>query len=383
MFSSSIVSPEAQNRREKTYAAGRVLIWFLTGGFWRIFLNVEAMDSHSVDQQLQLDASATAVALDPVLLDRLWTECNAASWGLSRGDFDRIILVASMRQNFGLARDATAGREEQAAFFRGIKLADLVLAAACAEGIECAWEYFMATYGSQLTRAAIAISGSETVGCDLADAFYAELYGLNTREGQRKCPLESYRGRGSLLGWLRTTLSQRFVDHYRRTYREEALDDGIHDVGIMQSSTGPDPVVASKLRDGVQKALSEQPAEERFLLAAYYLDGRTLAEIGRVLQVHEATISRKLRRITQQVRKDLLKKLEKGGLSRRAAEEALGTDPRDLELGMDFGKLLQHSASDAFIGQETVKTHATQEAISEPMFSSGQESLQNEANREE
>ena len=80
-----------------------------------------------------------------------------------------------------------------------------------------------------LTRAAIAISGSETVGRDLADAFYAELYGLNTRDGERHCPLDSYRGRGSLLGWLRTTLAQRFVDHYRRTYREQALDEEVHD----------------------------------------------------------------------------------------------------------------------------------------------------------
>ena len=118
---------------------------------------------------------------------------------------------------------------QQASFFQTLKLADLVLAKACAAGNERAWEHFMALYGQPLTRAAIAISGSETVGRDLADAFYAELYGLNMRDGERRCPLDSYRGRGSLLGWLRTTLAQRFVDHYRRTYREQALDDQVHD----------------------------------------------------------------------------------------------------------------------------------------------------------
>jgi RNA polymerase sigma-70 factor, ECF subfamily len=304
--------------------------------------------SEPVDEPLRLDFSAAAIALEPALLDQLWGESEAASWGLVRSDFDRIILMAGLRQNFGLASGVIAGRDEQAAFFRGIRLAELVLASACAEGNERAWEQFMAVYGSQLTRAAIAISGNETVGRDLADAFYAELYGLNTREGKRKCPLESYRGRGSLIGWLRTTLSQRFVDHYRRTYREKALDDDTHDLAAPLSSPEPDGAIQVTLRNAIGDTLSSQPAEERFVLAAYYLDGRTLAEIGNLLDVHEATISRKLKRATEAVRKDLLKKLEKAGLSRRAAQEALGTDPRDLELGIDLKKLLQHSASDPF-----------------------------------
>jgi RNA polymerase sigma-70 factor (ECF subfamily) len=73
-----------------------------------------------------------------------------------------------------------------------------------------------------------------------------------------------------------------------------------------------------------------------------------LEEIGNLLDVLEATISSKINRETEAVRKDLLKKLEKAGLSRRGAQEALGTDPRDLELGIDLKKLLQHSASDPF-----------------------------------
>ena len=307
--------------------------------------------SEPVDERLRVDFAAATIALEPALLDQLWAESEAASWGLVRGDFDRILLTAGLRQNFGLAAGVIAGRNEQLAFFRGIKLADLVLASACAEGNERAWEHFMGAYGAQLTRAAIAISGSETVGRDLADAFYAELYGLNTREGKRKCPLESYRGRGSLIGWLRTTLSQRFVDHYRRTYREEAFDNDTHDLAEGSSSAEPDGAVQVTLRDAIGDALSSQPAEERFVLAAYYLDERTLAEIGKLLGVHEATISRRLKRATEAVRKELLKKLEKDGLSRRAAQEALGADPRDIELGMDLKKLLQHSVSDSFTEQ--------------------------------
>ena len=231
-----------------------------------------------------------------------------------------------------------------------------------------------AVYGQPLTRAAIAISGSETVGRDLADAFYAELYGLNTRDGERKCPLDSYRGRGSLLGWLRTTLAQRFVDHYRRTYREQALDEEVHDAPSPDGKMDLEPGVLVALREAVKSALHDQPAEERFLLAAYYVDQRTLAEIGKVLHVHEATISRRLRRATEAVRKQLMRNLEKGGMSRKAAEEALGNDPRDLDLKMDLRKLLQSKEPCPFKEQDgwkpaTAIPAAAEEAFTKAMLS--------------
>jgi RNA polymerase sigma-70 factor, ECF subfamily len=346
--------------------------------------DVDAAPPQAVNKPLRADTSAaTVVALEPALSDELWGECGAASWGLLRSDFDRIILLAAMRQNFGLIAGTIAGTQEQAAFFRTIKLADLVLAAACAEGNERAWEHFMEAYGALLTRAAIAISGSETVGRDLADAFYAELYGLNTREGQRKCPLESYRGRGSLLGWLRTTLSQRFVDHYRRTFREEALDEDYHDAATVVDLPQSDPAIGETLRTAIQEVLSDRPAEERFILAGYYLDGRTLAEIGELLRVHEATVSRRLKRATESVRKGLAKNLEKKGMSRRAAEEALRTDPRDLELGTDLKKLLQHSTAETFPEQAISDSAAAQETVAAAMLSNTQGSLATEASGEE
>ena len=307
------------------------------------------------------EASAVPVALHPTLLDELWRECGGRAWGLERSEFDRILVRAAVGQNFGLPPGATALKEKQAAYFRSLKLDDLVLAKACAAGNERAWEHFMAAYGQPLTRAAIAISGSETVGRDLADAFYAELYGLNTRDGERRCPLDSYRGRGSLLGWLRTTLAQRFVDHYRRTFREQAFDDQVHDVAVPKPVADLEPAILAALRQAVHTALHDQPAEERFLLAAYYVDDKTLAEIGHVLHVHEATISRRLRRATDRVRKQLIRNLEINGMSPRAVEEALGTDPRDLDLKMDLRKLLQSSEPASFSVQAVRNPAAAQE----------------------
>lgn len=243
-----------------------------------------------------------------------------------------------MAQNFGMAAGlaAEAAPAQQAAFFSSLRLPDLVLARACASGSERAWERFLALYRQPLLRAAIAITNNESLGRELADGLYAELYGLTVREGERHCPLDSYSGRGSLIGWLRTTLAQRHVDHHRRTYREQPLEeakaDEIGDCKAPAADTATEQGRAALplLASAVEEALERQGPEERFLLASYYLDGRRLHEIAAALGVHEATVSRKLKRATSAARKQIVRCLERKGLSRREAEETLQTDPRDL-----------------------------------------------------
>jgi RNA polymerase sigma-70 factor (ECF subfamily) len=304
--------------------------------------------AESVASVAEAELPALQGAMDGRLLDELWRASDAAGWGLERDDFDRILLDVGTTWNFGLAEGTVAARPEQASFFRGLCLGDLVLARACAAGNERAWDYFIARHRQPLIRAAIAITGSETLGRDLADQLYAELYGLNTREGERRCPLLSYRGRGSLMGWLRTTLAQRHVDHYRRTRREEPLDETDAPAEIAPQ---PHAGELSQLEQAVEDALRGRDAEEGYLLAAYYLDRQTLLQIARVLGVHEATVSRKLRRATEDTRKQVLRNLRRGGLSRRAAGEALGADPRDLNVNLK--KLLQSSQTEAFKEQAT------------------------------
>jgi RNA polymerase sigma-70 factor, ECF subfamily len=304
--------------------------------------------AESVASAAEAEIPAQQGSIARRLLDELWRESDAGSWGLERDKFDRILLDAGATQNFGLEIGASATPRQQAAFFRGLCLGDLVLARACAAGNERAWEHFIARHRQPLIRAAIAITGSETLGRDLAGQLYAELYGLNTREGERRCPLLSYRGRGSLMGWLRTTLAQRHVDHLRRSWRLNSLDDPLEEMDAPAAEIVPGTPASelSQLQKAIEEALRQCDAEGRFLLAAYYLDGQTLMQIARVLGVHEATVSRKLRHVTEGTRKEVLSILQRGGLSRRAAEEALGADPRDLDVNLK--KLLQNSQAKAF-----------------------------------
>jgi RNA polymerase sigma-70 factor, ECF subfamily len=304
---------------------------------------VQSVDG-AADKGLSGQRGAIDGALDGDLLDELWREFEAANWGLERGKFSKILLEVGAAENFGADEGAVAPRQQQAAYFRRFRLGDLVLARACAAGNEHAWERFVAVYRQPLVRAAVAITGSHTLGRELADQLYAELFGLTTREGERRCPLASYRGRGSLIGWLRTTLAQRHVDHYRRSHREHPLEE--FDAPAPEAEADNSAIERSVLEKAVEEALKSRDAEDRFLLAAYYLDRRTLLQIAQVLHVHEATVSRKLKRVCEEIRKQVLKNLQSTGMSRRAADEALGSDPRDLDLNLK--KLLQYSQLDSF-----------------------------------
>ena len=88
-----------------------------------------------------------------------------------------------------------------------------------------------------------------------------------------------YQGRGSLQGWLRVVIAQEYINEYRRVRRETSLDAALEDGAQF---TAPEPEAAAadpRIEAAVATELAGLDAEERFLLAAYYLDHRTLAEL--------------------------------------------------------------------------------------------------------
>jgi RNA polymerase sigma-70 factor, ECF subfamily len=286
--------------------------------------------------------------LDSELVRELYRQSGAEVFDLALSDFAAALGGAGRKNNFGLPAGAVAEPAQRQAFYRALHVREFALARACALGGESAWAQFVAEFRGPLLRAAIAITRSSSLGEELADSLYSELFGLTERDGRRWSPLETYSGRGSLMGWLRAMLAQRHVNHYRRTHRETPLDD-VEPVTAGAVSE-PQPAQVTELAEAVSEVLGALDGEARFLLSAYYLDRRTLLELGGVLRVHEATISRKLKRVTGEVRKKLLKTLEKRGMSRRAAEEALGVDPGDLDVNLR--KLLQTSEGPAFLRKE-------------------------------
>jgi RNA polymerase sigma-70 factor (ECF subfamily) len=313
-------------------------------------MSVDTAPSQPGDLLLPIQAAgqSTAIsALAPSLLQELWVAAEGAECGLTCEEFGSVLTSVGEKVNYGLAAGDSPDAEQRATFLRSLHLSELALAQACVLGRDAAWQRFLNSYRSLLTQAAIAITGSATVGHELADSLYAELYGLRELEGHRRSPLASYSGRGSLPGWLRTTLAQRHVDHHRRTRREAPLDDV--DPPAAEASSLPASGELSRLKEAVSLSLRSLPPEDRFMLSAYFLDRQSLLQISRVIGVHEATVSRRLKRLVADLRKQLIHHLQSGGLSKRGAEEALGTDPRDIELNLRA--LLQTSQGPPFSGK--------------------------------
>jgi len=260
------------------------------------------------------------------LLVELHAKSGCARVGLTRESLSAILVEVGTK--YGSKSEA-----EARSFFLNLRVEELALARACAKGENSAWEIFLAKYREKLYLSALRIAREDSAARELADTLYADLYGTITRDGQRVSKLSSYTGRGSLEGWLRTVLAQEYVNRYRRTKRLVSLEEESEE-GLQFRAPDPAPVTAAdnRLSRATDQALAELPAEDRMVLSAYYLDGRTLAEIARMLGVHESTISRKLDKLAKSLRKQIVAALTKGGMSRRQAEEALEVDVRDLHV---------------------------------------------------
>jgi RNA polymerase sigma factor (sigma-70 family) len=171
---------------------------------------------------------------------------------------------------------------------------------------------------------------------DLADALYADLYGLAARGGARNSLLAYYHGRSTLATWLRAVLAQRLVDRARQRRRLEPLPD--EPVLAAGQAPAPDPdaaVLAARLRSALSTAVASLEPRDRWRLACYYGQQMTLAETGRLLREHEATVSRQLARTRGTLRADVERLLRAAGLSEatiaESFEAALGdAGPLDL-----------------------------------------------------
>lgn len=275
-------------------------------------------------------APITASRIPAELAAELCEKSCAGKYGLAPETF-ALVLEQVVHKYLPVAATSAEVRE----MCSGLRVEELALARGCAAGNDRAWEIFLTRYRATLYDAARGIVREEGRAKELADSLYADLYGMKANGGERVSKLTSYMGRGSLAGWLRTVLAREYVNRYRAARRLVSLEEQT-EAGVQFAAKTPEPAVPaaneSRLETAIDAALQGLGPEEKFILAAYYLDGRTLAEIARALRVHESTISRKLEKIARNLRKTIISELTRTGLSRQAAEEALDADVRDLQV---------------------------------------------------
>jgi RNA polymerase sigma-70 factor (ECF subfamily) len=212
--------------------------------------------------------------------------------------------------------------------------ADLELARRCAAGEPAAWDDFVREYRPVLYRAADALDPNGGAR-ELADSLYADLYGLRTSGPERRSLLLSFSGKSSLASWLRAVLCQRYVDRVRAARRLESLP--ADDPADPRAPFDPNRRRYLELvTQALGRAVGQLGSRERLRLSYYYLQQLTLAEIGRLLAEHEATVSRQLARTRQTVRAAVERELrEAAGLSEAQIAECLASvaeDPGPLDL---------------------------------------------------
>lgn len=264
----------------------------------------------------------------PDSLLELYEASEGEDIGLSFADFAQCLLDLGQTE-LGPA----ISRSQAIDFCKKLHLKDLALAQACSRRIAVAWERFISLYRERLYAAALVLVKDESLARELSDSISGDLFGSVARAGDLRIPkLASYTGRGSLDGWLRAVLTHAYLDRYRSERRLVSLERHLDSLKCVVSEGGERSTADPRLSDAIKEAFLQCHPERRFLLAAYFFDHKTLAEIAGTLEVHESTVSRRLNRTLHELRKGIARGLRNRGMSSREIQELMQTDVRNLSL---------------------------------------------------
>ena len=198
---------------------------------------------------------------------------------------------------------------------------DLYLACACAKGNDdAAAAAFDDAYGSHMR----AIAGRLDVAYDLrAEAVQRARAALLVAADGRPPKLAAYRGRGSLLAFVRIVTVRAGLELLRRREPSRGAEE-LDDAELLEL----DPELAylrelyrGKFKAAFADAIAELDPRERTLLRYQLADGLSIDALAKIYGVHRATAARQLTRARE-------------ALARRTAallRERLGLDSRELE----------------------------------------------------
>ena len=272
--------------------------------------------------------------MDRARLDRLCEKAQADRWKVPPEVFSNALERSAEKAFSG----RTPSEAELDRYYASLHLPDLALASACAMGHEDAWDHFVREFRPGMYRAADAIDAGGGAR-EIAQALYAELFGLKEKDGVRQSVFRYFHGRSSLATWLRSLIAQRFVDRHREIRKLEPLPDEGSSAPLRAKVSDLDPDRArfvAAMRAVLAAAIAALAPRDRLRLACYYAQEMTLAEIGRLTREHEATVSRALAKTRKAIREDVERRLgDDRGFSKAEIEEcfqSIADDAGNLDL---------------------------------------------------
>jgi RNA polymerase sigma-70 factor (ECF subfamily) len=271
---------------------------------------------------------------------RLYDQAGAKRWKLPLEVFTNA-LERSAEKAFAGRSPAEADLDR---YYDALHLDDLALAAACAMGREDAWDHFVREFRPAMYRSADAIDPTGAAR-EIAQALYAELFGLKEKDGIRQSVFRYFHGRSSLATWLRSLIAQRHIDRHRETKRLEPLPEESSAAPLRAHARPIDPDRARYLtimKAVLGAAIAALAPRDRLRLACYYAQEMTLAQIAVLTREHEATVSRQLAKTRKAIREDVERRLtDAHGFARREIDECFASivdDAGNLDLANWLGR---------------------------------------------
>lgn len=177
--------------------------------------------------------------------------------------------------------------------------ADLWHACAAAQGIPAAVTTFERVVMPEVDRVLSRFSLAADTFQELRQSLRIHLL---VAESPRAARVGQYRGRGSLAGWVRTTVARMTINHLQRHHNWAPLDEAAEPV--MRST----PELA-QLREqhrslfiaAFREGFASLEPRERNLLRMHHLDGATTTSLGRAYRVHTSTAARWLVRARERL----------------------------------------------------------------------------------
>jgi RNA polymerase sigma-70 factor (ECF subfamily) len=236
----------------------------------------------------------------------------------------RFALTAEAFVRFLLTRAREAGFDrDPASWARLLSLDDLYLAQACALRDAEAWAECSAAYfGFMRDFAGRFLRGADAA--EVTDRVVAELW--------EKGKLAGYEGRSSLRTWLGTVVAHAALQA-GKTIRRREIDTG-HNASAVAKISGAaiapeDAEAARLLAEIVADAIQGLPRDDRLLLLLHYEESLTLDEISPMLGSSKATLSRRLKRVREDIRAAV----------ERVARERYGMSGSGMRARLELGQI--------------------------------------------
>ncbi len=177
--------------------------------------------------------------------------------------------------------------------------ADTYLAAACAAGDAAAMRVLDEELVARVPAMIRRIDASPAFGADVCQQLRIRVL---VSEGDAAPRIARYTGDVPLSAWLRV-IALRLALNAKRGVRSRGEEPSADDETSLD-----DPEYEhlraqyrEPFRQAFESALGELPKDDRTVLRLHYVDGLNIEGIGRVFQVHRATVARWLVRIRQDV----------------------------------------------------------------------------------